>query len=73
MTKTFEELLKEKYKIDGREIQPDFRVAIQSERTDGVHIIIHPMNTNGTTLDFLVRGNELYNPYDAPLDPEEGK
>jgi hypothetical protein len=70
---TLEELLKQKYKIDGREIQPDFRVAVQAERTDGVHIIIHPMNTSGTTLDFLVKGNELTNPFNQILDPEEGK
>ena len=71
--KTFEEVLNETYKIDNQEITPDFRVAIQAKRTDGVHIIVHPMNTSGTTLDLLVKGNVISNPFDKPLDPSEGK
>ena len=56
---TFEELLKTKIKIDDIEIQPDFRVVVQAETDQGVHVIIHPLNYSGNTLDFLVNGNEL--------------
>ena len=41
------------------EISPEFRVAVQHIKDDGVHIIIHPNGYSGDTLDFLVSGNEL--------------
>ncbi len=40
-------------------ISPDFRVAIQKKDEHGVHFIIHPMNINGKTLDFICKGNSL--------------
>ena len=63
--KTLQELLEMKVtttNLDGAtspEFSPDFRVAVQAIHEDGVHIIVHPMNHNGDTLDFLVRGNIL--------------
>ena len=46
---------------DGNDINvtPEFRVAVQHIRDDGVHIIIHPNGHSGDTLDFVVSGNEL--------------
>ena len=40
-------------------ITPEFRVAVQEKRDDGVRIIIHPMDHNGDTLDLIVKGNTL--------------
>ena len=63
--KTLQELLEMKVTTNNSEgdtspeFSPDFRVAVQAIHEDGVHIIIHPMNHNGDTLDFLVRGNNL--------------
>ena len=63
--KTLQELLEMKVTIKNNEgdvspeFSPDFRVAVQAIHEDGVHIIIHPMNHNGDTIDFLVRGNTL--------------
>ena len=70
--KTLQELLEMKVtttNIDGDtyidggdtspEFSPDFRVAVQAIHEDGVHVIIHPMNHNGETLDLMVRGNTI--------------
>lgn len=61
---TLEDLLKTKVKIDDKEITPEFRVAVQSETDKGIHFIIHPIGHNGTTLDFIVKGNELKSPFE---------
>jgi len=63
--KTLEELLKmkvktENFKGEEVEITPDFRIAVQSTHVDGTHIIVHPLNHNGDTLDFVVKDNTLY-------------
>lgn len=62
--KTLEQLLKTKMPVtdkDGHaiEVTPTFRVAVQGERNGGTHIIVHPAECSGDTLDFVVRGNEL--------------
>lgn len=63
---TLEDLLrmeiKGKNSISGDDISypPEFRVSIQKKTTDGVHFIIHANGHNSETLDFLVRGNELF-------------
>ena len=46
---------------DGNDINisPEFRVAVQHVRDDGVHVIIHPNGHAGDTLDFVVSGNNL--------------
>ena len=44
---------------EGTPTSPDFRVAVQSVREDGVHIIVHAEGHDSDTMDFLVRGNEL--------------
>ena len=41
------------------EITPEFRVAVQGHRCGGVHILVHPMDHNGATLDFIVVGDTL--------------
>lgn len=47
--------------VTGKAIRysPDFRISVQFERGDGVHIIVHADGHNSDTLDFVVRGNEL--------------
>jgi len=61
--KTLQELLEMKVTTKNNEgdtspeFSPDFLVAVQAIHEDGVHIIIHPMDHNGDTLDFIVRGN----------------
>jgi len=62
--KTLETLLKMKIETKDFtgakvEISPDFRIAVQSINENGVHIIVHPLNHNGDTLDLLVKGNTL--------------
>lgn len=63
--KTLEELLRtkvtSKFVSEGKriEITPIFRVAVQGEADNAVHIIIHPQDYDGDTLDFLVTGNVL--------------
>lgn len=62
---TLEELLK--MKIDSVspvtqqpvQYSPDFRMAVQGECDDGVHVIIHAYGHSSETLDFVVVGNEL--------------
>lgn len=44
---------------DPVEVRPDFRVAVQGERDGGVHFIIHPIDANGDTLDFIAKGDDL--------------
>lgn len=61
---TLEDLLRATIKSsdkDGNEIEvvPDFRVAVQAVRSNGVHFIIHPNEHNGETLDFVATGNEI--------------
>ncbi len=59
--KTLEQLLKTPAQMrNGVRFIPDFRVAVQEETRDGVHIIIHPSGHNGDTLDFRVKGNNLH-------------
>lgn len=41
------------------EVTPNFRVAVQSTSKEGTHIIVHPIDHNGDTLDLLVNGNTL--------------
>jgi hypothetical protein len=65
--KTLEELLRMKMPAknkDGEniEVTPSFRVAVQGERVGGIHIIVHPVECSGDTLDFIVRRNELLIP-----------
>ena len=68
---TLEQLLRMKIAgtspVTGKAIQypPEFRVAVQNETEDGVHIIVHANGHNSETLDFIVKGNELidYNDY----------
>ena len=63
--KTLQELLEMKVTTKNSEgytspeFSPDFRVAVQAIHGDGVHIIIHPMNHNGDTMDLMVRGNDI--------------
>lgn len=40
-------------------VSPEFRVSVQRITSEGVHVIIHPMNVNGTTLDLFIRDNEV--------------
>ena len=66
--KTLYDLLKTKVPAkdkDGNaiEITPEFRVAVQDDKYDTIHIIIHPMGHSGATLDFIVKGNTLI-PFD---------
>ena len=57
---TLEELLNTKVVDDNKiEFTPDFRVSVQNETEEGIHIIIHPYGYNGETLDFYVKGNTL--------------
>ncbi len=61
---TLEDLLRMKVPAkdkDQNDIQmsPDFRVAVQRENDQGVHFIIHPIDHNGETIDFVVKGNHL--------------
>ena len=44
---------------DDIEYPPEFRVAVQEKTDNEVRIIIHAMNHDSETLDFMVRGNEL--------------
>ena len=63
--KTLEELLRTKVihrrESDGQEVEitPEYRVAVQGDVDNTVHIIIHPLGYHGDTLDFYVTGNEL--------------
>lgn len=41
------------------EISPEFRVAVQSIMSNGVHIIIHADGHNSDTLDLVVMGNDI--------------
>lgn len=55
-----EGLLKTQVEESGVKFTPDFRVAVQNtNKHNGIHIIIHPNGYNGETLDFVVRGNSL--------------
>ncbi len=61
---TLEDLLKTKTLSTDKDnnsvsVHPEFRVSIQKETEHGVHFIIHPMNINGETLDFICKGNSL--------------
>jgi hypothetical protein len=79
--KTLEKMLRTKVKVKGLngdvEITPNFRVAVQSATNSRVHFIIHPLNHNGDTLDFLVQGNDLIcvsnRPQDPPANPSDQK
>ena len=58
--KTLEQLFKMKLKTrNDIEFVPDFRIAVQSEKESGLHIIVHPLGHDGDTLDFIVQGNKL--------------
>ena len=58
--KTLEELLRMRIRTrNGIEFTPDFRLAVQSEKEGGTHVIVHPLGHDGDTLDFIVKGNEL--------------
>lgn len=62
--KTLEQLLKTKMPSKDKdglpiEVTPNFMMAVQGERNGGIHIIVHPAECSGDTLDFIVRGNEL--------------
>ena len=58
--KTLEELLKMKvHARNDTEFTPDFRVAVQSEKDGGQHIVIHPLGHAGDSLNFIVKGNKL--------------
>jgi hypothetical protein len=57
---TLEDLLNTKVKTAfGEDIVPNFRVAVQNITPDEVHFIIHPMDYDGATLDFICSGNSL--------------
>ena len=61
---TLEDLLRTVVKStdkDGNaiDITPEFRISVQSTKDNQVHFIIHPMDYNGTTIDFIVQGNDL--------------
>lgn len=62
--KTLEELLKMKVEVkmqNGEVVSasPEFMVAVQGIFEVGTHIIIHPMNHDGDTLDLLVKDNTI--------------
>jgi hypothetical protein len=58
--KTLEELLKTKVRLrNDSEFTPDFRIAVQTAKDGGQHIIVHPWGHSGDTLAFVVKGNEL--------------
>lgn len=76
--KTLQELLQIKVKsenFNGEEVEvsPDFRIAVQGIYEYGIHIIVHPMNHNGDTLDLLVKGNTLSPVYPRPTNPPGAK
>jgi len=62
---TFEELIKKTMRVNDTEFIPDFRISVQNseqiinDRTVHPHIIVHPLNHNGETLDFVVVKNKL--------------
>lgn len=62
---TLEDLLRMKVKgispvtKEPIEYSPEFRVAVQGESGDGVHVIVHANGHDSDTLDFIVSGNEL--------------
>lgn len=64
---SLEQLINSKVEVefDGEQtsIVPDLRIAKQKELAFGVHVIVHPAEHSGTTLDFVVCGNTC-----APLD-----
>ena len=62
--KTLEQLLRTKMASkdkDGAEIEitPSFRIAVQSQSNNGVHIIVHSAECSSDTLDFMVRENVI--------------
>lgn len=61
---TLEDLLRMTVKSTDKDdneidITPEFRVSVQRIKDDRIHFIIHPMDHDGETIDFVVQGNEL--------------
>lgn len=67
MSITLEKLLRTKIKgvspVSGEAIEffPEYRVSVQKETEEGVHIIIHANSYNSATLDLLVSGDTIKN------------
>ncbi|MBC8438510.1 MAG: hypothetical protein H8D87_02350 [Deltaproteobacteria bacterium] len=60
--KTLEELLRMRLRTrNGIEFTPDFRVAVQTPKEGGQHILIHQMQSDRSdlTLEFIVKNNQL--------------
>jgi len=70
--KSFEDLLRETYKIDDNEITPDFRISVMTKSYKGVHIAVSPINTSGSKVEFLVKGNDIADPYEKAQAPLNG-
>lgn len=37
----------------------EYRMAIQNIKEDKVHVIVHPMGVDGSTIDLVVKGNKI--------------
>ena len=61
---TLEELLRMKVPAKDKDknpidITPEFRVSVQGEFGGGIHFLIHAMDHNSDTCDFVAKGDEI--------------
>lgn len=61
---TLEDLLRTQFtgkdvKDKDVKVTPEFRVSVQETKEEGVTFLIHPVECNGETLDYKVRGDIL--------------